>query len=373
MLGNVLVYPYDAHFTPLLRTNTFIEKCNIIHLCSLSGWGLCGKDAAIADGGEKLSIIVDNEFDSSLLNSDTVIFTESDNPLNYEDFFYPKLYKAIAAKKRIINLIPLESEKFEKIKETCDENNVHFEHYVNSCDFNLEAINSEEGILNINVPVIMILGLSSETGKFSTQLEIKTNLEKMGYKVCLIGSRSYCEFLNFHSFPNFMSQSNYTESEKIYLFNRYIKDLEKIENPDVIVISVPGGIVPYDQKINNNFGITSFLVSQALTPDASVLCLYHEEYTSEYLSLIANTVKYRFGFEIDAFNIINRQIDWVEMINAKPGKIRFSTINPNLVDKRIAESSTLTDVPLYNYLDKSGELSNMLVDKLSQNSNSVTF
>ncbi|GGF94574.1 hypothetical protein GCM10010912_44410 [Paenibacillus albidus] len=373
MKNDVLIYPYDSSFAPILRSNNFIDKFNEIHLCSLNGSGLCGKDASIADGGSALNLVVKKDFDALLSIVDTVIFTEVDSYIDFEWSLYPKIKMAIDAHKKIINLAPLSPQIREELRINSIENEVLFEDYSNNPDSTIDEINCREGILNINTPVIVVMGLSNSTGKFTTQINIKKQLEESGYKISMIGSRSYCEFLGYHSFPNFMTERKFDDVEKIFLFNKYIKNIEKSENPDVIVICIPGGIVPYDNKIHNNFGITAFLVSQAVVPDASVLCLFHEDFTAKYLELIGNTVKYRFGFEIDAYNISNRQIDWVEMVNAKPEKVRSSTINIKLIDKTIEKVNSLTTVPIYNLLSDKGDLTEMLINKLSENSNSVVF
>lgn len=373
MKDKVLIYPYDSNFTPILRSDSLFERFGEIYLCSLNGSGLCGKDASFADGGELINIIVKKNFDELLSDVDTVIFTETDSYLDLERSLYPKIDKAINAQKRIINLAPLDVNILNVFKNKCLENGVAFENFSNNENLNIGEIDYRDGILSINTPVVAIMGLSNSTGKFTTQLNMKKEFEENGYKVSVVGSRSYCSFLGYHSFPKFMTEKDFSDVEKIFVFNKFIKNIEKAENPDVILICIPGGIVPYDHKIHNNFGITAFLVSQAVVPDAAVLCLFHEDFTAKYLELIENTVKYRFGFELDAFNISNRQIDWVEMVNAKPDQVRSSTINMQFIDKTVQKSNGLTSISTYNLLKNKGELTDMIINKLSENSNSVVF
>ncbi len=102
-------------------------------------------------------------------------------------------------------------------------------------------------IQEIKTPVIFVMGVGENAHKFEIQLSVRENLFNMGYKVSQVGSRNYCEMFNFHSFPEFMYSNMYSETEKIKLFNNFIKNIENQENPDVIIIGIPGTIM----RINN--------------------------------------------------------------------------------------------------------------------------
>jgi len=365
---NVMVYPYDANFTPVLRCKSFVDSYKIVGLSSLSGWGLCGKDASYVDGGPKLNILVENKFEEYFNFCDTVIIAETDHNIDYEKYIYPQIFAAISAGKNIICLKKLD-EKLNELEDYCKSKKVYFKNYGrNSVKYNDSPLNirRERGLFDINTPVIGIVGISENTNKFSLQIEIKSHLEDMGYKVALVGSRAYCEFLGFNSFPYFMSDNSISEAEKIYFFNRYIKTIELVEKPDIIIIGVPGGIIPFNQKVNNNFGITAFEIFQSVTPDFSVVSIFHEMYTSEYFEKMFNNIKYRFGFEIDVFNLANKQIDWAEMNVLKPDNIRYFTLSSTFMDKRITECKSLTNIPVYNILNTtdSYNLTQILVDRL---------
>jgi peptide maturation system protein (TIGR04066 family) len=367
---NIIVYPYDSHFAPILRYKSFIEGYNRIYLSSILGWGLCGKDAGYADGGSNLNLLVDNKFEEYFNICEKVIFVEPDNIIDYNKLIYPKIFAAIDSGKDIVCLLRL-NEKLIEIEEYCKKKNVSFQNY-RKCNIKWKNLYSnfkrEYGLLDIYTPIISIIGISENTHKFSIQLELKSKLELLGYKVSIVRSRSYCEFLGFYSFPSFMYDNNISEIEKVYLFNRYIKDIEVVEKPDVIILGIPGGIIPFNNQIETNFGITAFEIFQSVIPDVSILSIFHEMYTSQNLDMFFNTIKYRFGVEIDAINIANRQIDWVEMINGKPKNVRYITLNQDFLSKRILDCSALTNIPIYNILSGNDALNmaNMLIDKLAE-------
>ncbi|WP_025692363.1 TIGR04066 family peptide maturation system protein [Paenibacillus zanthoxyli] len=375
---SVLIYPYDSQFTPLLRHKGFVDNYDKIQLSSLPGWGLCGKDASYADGGEFIGLTVSQEFDEILSEADTVIFAEADNPYHLEKMIYPKIFSAIEAGKNIVTLIQVD-EKADEIKKKCERKGVRFTNYrENSLDHTdfLDQMKSEfkKEIVDSRIPILAVIGLAEHTNKFQLQLDLKATIENMGYKVSMVGSRAYCELLGFHSFPAFMKEV-ISESDKILCYNRYIKRIELTEKPDLIIVAVPGGFMRYNNKIINDFGITAYEIFQAIVPDAVVLSLFHEKYTVDYLDGIIKSVKYKLGLEIDAFNISNRQIDWVEMTNSQPDVISTLTLNPEFMKKSIEECKALSQIPVFNILEKGDaeRITNLIIDKLSEIEMAVNF
>lgn len=372
---DVLIYPYDSNFTPLLRWRGFTDAYNKIYLSSLSGWGLCGNDASYADGGSKINILVQDKFSEHLECIDLVIFIDPENYIDYEKSLFPKIYDAINARKEIVCLIDL-GDRIKEIRDYSNNKNIRFTYYKQLIH---ETINKETdlnrgyGILDINTPIIAINGVAENTNKFHLQLQTKFILEELGYKVTLISSREYCEFFGVISFPEFMFDKGISEVDKIYMFNRFIKYIELTNESDVIIIGVPGGIMQYNNQIDNKFGVVAFEVFQAVTPDVSVVSIYHEMYTEEFFEVLINSVKYRLGFNVDAFNIVSRQIDWIEMINANPHKISLLSINSEFLNKRLKECSNLTNIPLFNSIDENSMkmLVQLLIDKLSQNESAI--
>ncbi len=128
----------------------------------------------------------------------------------------------------------------------------------------------KRSLFEINVPIVTVLELSDNTCKYNVQCEIQDMLEKKGYKTAFIGSKEYCEFLDEKSFPGFMFNNNISEADKIYYFNSLVKNIEINEKPDIIIIGIPGGTMPFSNTVVNNFGITAFETFQAVRPDFSI-------------------------------------------------------------------------------------------------------
>lgn len=363
MKYKTMIYPFDIESVPLIRHNNLINNHNLLYVVSPKGWGISGKDAGKVDGGQSVDINIENDFDKMLENCDTVFFNNSSMKIDLEAFIYPKIIKAAESSKNIICTIKLEMDIADKISCICNENNKYFKYFIDTYDNTMSIPN--EQIYQINTPVIFVTGLSERTHKFEIQLNIRESLKEMGYKVSQVGTRHYCELMGFHSFPKFMYSKSITESEKVILFNHYIKNIEAKEQPDVIVIGIPGGTMPYNYEFTNRFGILAYEVSQAVKPDVVVLSTLYSKFSSEFFELISKSYKYKFGYSVDCYNVTNASLDI--QTSKVTGTLQYTTVDWTFINEKKKIYSTL-DTPVYNILDTDDakSMSNFLINKLAE-------
>lgn len=307
----ILIYPYDVETSPILRHAKLISDYSIVALVSPNGWGFNGRDASLADGGVKINIEVNSDFEGSLPLCDTVLFSESTLPLDFHKYILPKISLSAKQGKDIIYFRKDYGENEKVIKDICGENKVTLKSYCNYDDqFAQEHRVYDARIQKINTPVIFVAGVYERTQKFEIQLSLRECFIKMGYKISQIGSRDNCELLGFYSFPKFMYSCSLSEREKICLFNHYIKNIELKEKPDIIIIGCPGGIMKVNDSFTGDFGIMACEISQAVTPDVGVLSTFYEDFMPIYFSKISTLVKYKLGFDINCYNLSNIKFDW---------------------------------------------------------------
>lgn len=369
MRKEVLIYPYDNEMAPVVRSAAFNLKYKLVGAVSPQGWGYAKRDAGYVDGLSPLGITIESNFDELIDLCDIVIFAKSEHKIDFHKAIYPKMITAIKRKKEIICLI--NEYDLSEIKKLALENNVNFIEYDYS---SFETIIENAYKANINVPVIAVLGISEDMDKFRIQLMVKERLSQLGYKALLVGSRPYSHLLDSIAFPKFMFEHNLSETNKILNFNRFIKILEATHEPDIIVIGIPGGILPYNKIISNNFGITAFEVMQALTPDFCILSLYSNIYTKEYFYSLQNLFKYRYGSKVDIFNIVNRKIDGDEMFY-DPDTIRTYTVSDENMILQVETAKEISGTFISNArsIDSAETIVNRVIEILSGDESGLTF
>lgn len=360
----VIIYPFDIEFCPIVRHKEFLGKYDIVSVVSPNGWGLTDEDVGHIDGGKLVGIKVSNNFEQEIKLCDTVIISDSYNKIDFDKIIYPKIVKAAESGKNVVCTINLDDKNLKLVKDLCEKKGVYFKYYPKAT--NIKSNNYIGKLARIETPIVFVAGMGEKTNKFEIQLSLRRHLNKMGYKVSSIGTRNYCELLGFHSFPRFMQSLLISESDKVILFNKFIKNIEYKENPDVIVIGMPGGIMKFNNLFNNGFGILAYQISQAVKPDAVVFSMLYEDYLPKYFDMISTKIKYRFGFEIDCFNMSNTKFNWAE---SKSFEVKnYITVNSTLVNEKVKKLNYSLQKPMYNILNSNDDsnITSYLVDCLSE-------
>lgn len=367
----LLIYPYDFQAAPIVRYRELINDYEISNLVSPKGWCVAGKDAGAMDMTPPVNMEIENDFDTALNSCDAVLFSDTVGVGDFNKMIKPKLIQAAKAGKDILCQAMLDEALANQIKAECEQNSREFRH-LGEKDKNGEKYRSiaesiDDDLKEIMTPVIFVLGLLEKTGKFDLQLAIRKELTKIGYKVGQVGTRNNCDLFGFHSFPKFMFSTDLTESEKIRLFNRYIKEIEVKEQPEVIVIGVPGGVMPYSKTLTANFGVTAFEISHAVKPDAVIMALHDGEYQTDTFDSLSKMCIYRYGYEIDCFHMTNTQVNHND--SDERARMIWEQISWESVCERKNNFAEQIKQPIYSLFDSEEpqKIATFLIDQLAGN------
>lgn len=324
-----IIIMYNVDVSEIMRYKEMICDYEIVQAVSPNGWGTVGKDAGFVDGGMNIGCDIKEEIDYGI-EFDTVFLLTSVTEKLIHQVYNTYLKKAVQEKKQIICT--------QKVKDIllqlCKDDIVSIDENV---DYKVRRMGK------IDTPIIVVAGTHEYTQKFKIQLELKRYLNSKGYKVSLVGSKDFTKLFAGHQFPTFMFQ-NMSERDKILAFQGYIRDIDKKEEPDVIIIGIPGGMMPYNEKFPGYFGITLYEVMLSIQPDAFILSCLFEQYDKEYFQEIKNVVKYRFGVEVDCFNISPFQVDINE--SDQNDSLQYFKLSQNVVSSMIG--NIVNEIPIYN-------------------------
>jgi peptide maturation system protein (TIGR04066 family) len=305
---SVTIYPYSKKEIQLFRYASLLEDIQPVYAISPPGWGLTGCDATGIDGGKPSGIIISEDLDSALQNTDILIISSFENYVGEDGNFRDTLQTAIRYKKPFMLLYPPITDDEKTLLEEASKLNLIFRNFEQHPSIDL--LKSMSSCKDLKVPVTLIVGQGPFTGKFETQLGIRQELLSRGYQISQVGSRPYCELFGFHSFPSFMLTNELSEAQKVIAFNNFIKEIEKEENPDLLIIGIPGGVMPVIAGIHNHFGILHVEVSAALEPDNVIYNLYSNVYTKPYFEKSSEFIYNRLNnARVSSFVISN---SWIE-------------------------------------------------------------
>ena len=365
--GSICVYPYSDEVLPLLRHGILLApEWKITSLVSLRSWGFVGQKIQ----GRDDTLTVTKSFEDLPEDTDYILIPEFFGNLNKPSVIRQILSRIIPFLGKIRGILlstTLDEENYKMLKTACE----------NVCEFidlnltltvidPIDQYERNKGLLEIDVPVVGIMGMWESTDKFEVSLALREKFIENGYQVSQIGSRNYCEMMGFHSFPRFMLDPSVGEAEKIFMLNRCLKQLADEETPDVIIVTVPGSTQQLNNKFPNGFGILPFLVSKAAFLDTLVLCTLYEPDAKALFEMISTSFKYKYGCEVDAFHMSNTMFDAASI--SEMDTMRLNHVSRNDVAKIVFNYADLSS-PMVDVYDVGGseKLYNIIVNKLTEN------
>lgn len=294
-----LIYPYTPKSIPIIRNKSLLKCGEVVQISAPLGFGLDGKDGYIW-GEEKSEYIISNKIDQDV---DGIWITPEIAYMSIDQTL-TALETLPIANKIIYYSAYLNKDDENKIIDLCNHRGAK-EIVRQGTTSDIELSVCDNILYKLDVPVIAVAGTGSFSQKFDLQLYLRKEFLDLGYKVSQIGSRPYCEMFGFQSMPKWMFDSTYTDREKVYAFNHYLKRIELNEKPEVIIIGLPEGIIPFNEKHSQGFGLCAYEICSAIHPDYLIMSLYNGEYTQQFLDEMKNLTKYRLHVEIDDFYISN--------------------------------------------------------------------
>jgi len=253
-MKKMFISPFTKDECPIIRHRHMVRDYDIVAAVPEKGYGLDGKDVCALDGGESTGFILRN-------------------PYNYETPY---------------DVVLSDFKNKETVVATYD------------------VINNKK-LNDIPIPIVMVMGLGINCQKFDIQLGLREAFQKEGYKVSQFGTKDYSWIFGFDTLPYFENLSLW---KKVFTYNSLFYNKYKEENPDVMIIGIPGEIMPITSYSCEKFGETALAVAFAAKPDITVLSCYFTIPTQQYFDSYKQFMRFRFGatdvvFHMSNTNLIN--------------------------------------------------------------------
>lgn len=339
-MEHIMIYPYNSAYESFVTHMTLMNGYKIVELVSPRGWGLEGE---IIESGEE-GLIVNCDFSAGLSKCTVVWFVEDEYLPLPEKLLWDKLTETIQSKKRIMYTRYKEDKQYNNaIQVIPKELNLSV-----SKDIPPTNIVKRDFCYPIETPIITVFGLEERTQKFEIQIRLREAFMLRGYKVSSITSKRDSEILNMHSIPDFMFGNRLTEVEKIESYNYYVKQVETLEKPEIIIIGIPGAVMPFDRINHHNYGIMAYEISHAVPSDIAIMCSpYYVNSNGDFSDLKIDLFS-KFGFDTYYSHIADMTIETKTLL--EDGEINFVTLDKAFIREKINayqrdDVLDLTDIP----------------------------
>ena len=201
-------------------------------------------------------------------------------------------------------------------------------------------LNAESILYDIPFPVVGIMGMGKNCGKFETELLAKNVLEE-NFDVITLSSNPLGVLFGTYTFPQFFYEDISLES-KILRLNHHLKRLTDKHNADVILIGMPEGIGPFRKAETNHFAEYALAITSAVQVDIAILCTYFlgEGITSNSIADYAHAISKRFGARVIGVAMSRTMFE----VSAEEKNIVYEFLDEDYIDKYYPDVGESNDV-----------------------------
>ena len=202
-------------------------------------------------------------------------------------------------------------------------------------------------IHSIEAPIMLIGGLVKDADTTEVLLSLLERLRAEGQHPMGITRHALGEVFGLHSISHIFNDRRLTENEKILAINGAIKVWELEERPDVILIEAPDAMMRYDGNVLDDFGIYTYMLSQAISLDYIVVCIPYNLAAGVLMEALSEGFEHRFGAPIQAVHVSNLLIDAPDMTQTRKASyvhLDLAKVHEKLMSEEVRNSA----IPMYD-------------------------
>lgn len=202
----------------------------------------------------------------------------------------------------------------------------------------------------IETPIVSVAGVVPVTQKYQIQLDLLNNFNKDGYKVTLIGTGVLNELMCAYSLNDILFCRELSEVHRIHYFNNFIKEIEKREKPDVIIIGIDDPLLSLSSRHPFNYGIYASELYSAFSPDVSIIALMNGNYNDDFYDEFGKLCHFRYNIDASAY-FVSRYVPLSASMYKENLSYAYSSEIQNISDKyAVFSNSDIEQKNIYNYV-----------------------
>lgn len=350
---NLGVYPFEESLIPILRYKELFGKCRFCRLIKHNGVDLSENEIKEISTYAKEYDQINWEDLNSDSDLDMLLVTGDVEKLEW-DVAIGVIEKY--CKNGIGVLLMGVYTIKEKIQEICDSYGV-------PCKTNdeipfasrmMDYKNMKYSLTQqtIETPIVSVAGVVPVTQRYQIQLDLLNNFKNDGYKVILIGTGCLNELMDSYSINDVLFCKNLSEVHRIYYFNNFLKEIEKQEKPDLIIIGIDDPLLPLSSRHPFNYGIYASELYSAFTPDVSIIALMNGTYNDEFYEEFGKLCHFKYNFEASAY-FVSRYVPLSASMYREKLSYAFADTVPNTSDKyTVFSNEDIEQKSIYNFVLK---------------------
>ena len=275
-IEEAVIFPYNKEMHGLVRFRDLLPF-RITRVVDVVGKRTIGKDCGEVIGGAESNLIIQQNLEDCLQYGDTLVlgYLDEISRIKKRDVLQESLELALKHNKNVYSLSPIANNQYESISKAFEKKHLHCA--APTIDFaTYEALTKTyDWRGRSQKPVVGVFGTGPQQGKFTAQLALRKQLQKIGYKVGQLGTEHQSALFDFDfTFPNGYDGHQSIQIPMdlhIPLLNSAMGGIEQLD-PDIIVVGGQSGIIPHNfYEKSQSYTLPSLILLFGTVPDAYIL------------------------------------------------------------------------------------------------------
>ena len=282
-IKKAVLYPYNKEMHSMVRYRDLLAF-EIVGIADPVGKGMVGKDAGKVIGEPQANLRISPNIRRALADADTLIlgYVDQLSRIRKRDLLREYVQLALDEGCHVFSFQALDPNLYGDLYDTADKKGLRLAYPHVHREEITQAIQNFNALSPVDVPVLSVMGTSSQQGKFTLQLALRRRLIQKGYKVGQIGTEHHSRLFGMDAaFP-----MGYASPLKLP-FQHYIPYLDyKMREicqglsacstqagtqPDIILTGSQSGTIPYHVQEHSTHCLSSLAFLLGVKPDACIL------------------------------------------------------------------------------------------------------
>ncbi|MCY3683044.1 MAG: S8 family serine peptidase [Gemmatimonadetes bacterium] len=273
-IKKAVLYPYNKEMHSLVRYRDLLAF-EIVGVADPIGKGMVGKDAGKVIGEPQANLRISPNIRRAIADADTLIlgYVDQLSRIRKRDLLREYVQLALDEGCHVFSFQALDPTVYGDLYELADKKGLRLAYPHVHREELAQAIQNFNALPPVDVPVLSVMGTSSQQGKFTLQLALRRRLIQKGYKVGQIGTEHHSRLFGMDAaFPmGYASPLKLPFQHYIPYLDYKMREICQRTQPDIILTGSQSGTIPYHVQEHSTHCLSSLAFLLGVKPDACIL------------------------------------------------------------------------------------------------------
>ncbi len=268
------LYPYNKEMHSLVRYRDMLGF-ELVGVGDPVGKGMVGKDAGEVIDESFANLRISPNVRKAMANADTLVLGYVDQlaRIRKRDLLREYVQIALDEGRNVFCFQELDPDIYGDLYELANQKGLRLAYpHIQPAEV-AQAIHGFQSLSPVDVPVLAVMGTSSQQGKFTLQMALRRQLIQAGYRVGQLGTEHHARLLGMDvAFPmGYASTLKMPLQSYVPYLDYKMREICQHKRPDIILTGSQSGTIPYDVMEHSTHTMSSLAFLLGVKPDACIL------------------------------------------------------------------------------------------------------